>query len=156
MNRTPPRLVVGETADAMVSEPPRRDQSLWPVALIVVIPALLLAVILYAAQSVGGGSGPDALDVYRVVHTRFGDAIVACGGDVTTKCDRYVGLKFAQQTPELLAYFDPGYAAAAPYIFDKAYFDRLARAVAGNPPPGTQWTVFTCPGARWDVALFGS
>src|SRR5690242_4263097 len=138
---------MNETTDATLFERPRRTQSLWPVVLIVVVPAVLVVAALYAAQGVG--SHPDKLHTYRVAHTRFGDAIVGCGGDLTTKCDGHVGLKFPHETDELLAYFSAGPGQA--HVLDQPYFDHLTRDIAGDPPQGTEWTVFECPGARWDV-----
>jgi len=147
---------MNDTTTTQWSESAPREQSLWPVVFVILVPAafaaLLVAGMLYAAY--GRGSTTDKLHTYRVAHTRFGDAIVGCGGDVTAKCDGHVGLKFAEETDALLAYFSAG--PAGEHVLDRAYFDRLARGIAGDPPPGTQWTVFVCPGARWDVVLFGS
>jgi hypothetical protein len=145
-----------DTTNTPVLDAAPREQSLWPVVFVILVPAafaaLLVAAMLSAAH--GRGSRTEKLHTYRVVHTRFGDAIVGCGGDVTAKCDEHVGLKFSEETDGLLAYFSAGPSGA--HVLDQAYFDHLARGIAGAPPPGTQWTVFECPGARWDVVLFGS
>jgi len=147
---------MSDTTNTTRSEPARRAQSLWPVIFIVLVPAAVAAVIaalmLYATHGVGSHSGK--LHTYRVAHTRFGDAIVGWGGDLTSNCDGYVGLKFAHETDGLLAYFSAG--STGQHVLDQRYFDHLARGIAGEPPPGTHWTVFECPGARWDVVLFGS
>src|SRR5437588_12285405 len=80
----------------------RRETSLWPVALIIVIPGLFLAVLVYALRGWDSSiSQSHAFHSYGVVHTRLGDATVGCGGDLTYRCNGDVGLRFARQTPEL-------------------------------------------------------
>jgi hypothetical protein len=120
----------------------QREPSLWPAALIIVIPVLLIGAMLYATRYLGSSdSRPVHFHSYGVVHTRLGDATVGCGGDLTSTCDGEVGLEFARRTPELRAYFAP----ALFHLYDPVFFDRLARGLAGSPPPGTQWTALSMP-----------
>jgi hypothetical protein len=130
-------------------EPRKGAKSLWPLALIVLIPGLLLGGIFLSLRSWGTSIAKShEFHSYGVVHTRLGDATVGCGGDLTFACNGDVGIQFDHQTPELLAYFTAG-----KHVLDQTYFDHLVRGLAGNPPAGTRWTVFACPGARWDVVL---
>jgi hypothetical protein len=133
---------------------------MFSASLIILVPLLLIAAMFVgghvirhrlSADAAAADAHPDrGFEQIGAVHTRFGDAQIGCGGTLTNSCAGQVGLRFAEQTPQLIAYFTPRSTAQ---LLDPASFDRLARAIAGPPPPHTQWVAMEAPGMAWNSVL---